>query len=418
VLEGVARARARYIAVKWGSPQWADGDVEFDAVCNARISSTIGEQKPGTPLNPDPTGNGRGIAYDGATTLYYTLAGDNNIYKISTAGVSSGAIPLAGRTFTCGALDWDPIAKQLWCGAYDLTGNVYTVSPATGVAAFKFAHVFGAGENCYGQPAGFIDGLAFDDDGSLWLSDDAATVLHHVDQLGVELAPLHSSTPNHPSTGLPGCNTGIEVVPGGYLELAMQAGPDTGPHVIVKVPKASPSGPIVVSFVALATNNPGIEDIAYDPNTFAPRCALWTNQFGADAVIRAYDVQCTRTIGYWKNHDVPSGFLPQYLGISDLDGHICTVVSTTAEVQNMMKQASSRDAANMLRAQLLAAKLNVAMGDIPVGDFPSILPIIADADALLGMHDCAPHTLQRGDDRAAATSLSGLLDAFNNKYDP
>ncbi len=42
-------------------------------------------------LPTGPTGNGRGIAFDG-TDLYYTRVGDPNIYRINTFGVLQATI--------------------------------------------------------------------------------------------------------------------------------------------------------------------------------------------------------------------------------------------------------------------------------------------------------------------------------------
>ena len=378
----------------------------------------IGTIKPGTPFTPDPSGNGRAVAFDGLTTLYYTRFPDVNIYMVTTGGVSLGPIPNPGRA-QCGSLSWDSGLGELWCGSYDGTGDVYTVHPGTGVATLQFTHAF-APDSCYGGFASpFIDGLAFDSsDSTIWLSGDAARTIYHVTSLGAVLGSF--TAPDHPNTGATGCSTGIEVAPGGFLELAMQTGPDQGPHVIAKIEKADDvnNPPIIVSFTALNTNNPGIEDIAYDAKTFEPRCALWTNQFGADVVLTAFDVQCTRTIGYWKNHsDDAVEFLPITLGDDDTDG-VCQTLADADDVEDILKAAKAKDAAVMLYAQLLAAKLNVAMGDIPEADLAAIGPVIKDADDLLGRNGCDPDTGKRGADRAEATALKSALDAFNNKYSP
>ncbi len=385
----------------------------------------IGTIKPGTPFTPDPSGNGRALAFDGLTTLYYTKTGDSNIYKVSTVGfVSMGPIPLAGRNYLCGGLSWD--GTDLWCGTYDGSSNVYKVNPVTGLGTFQFnanAVIPGgiAQDSCYGVGVeDFIDGLAFDaSDGTVWLSGDAARTVYHIDPTVPALLGSFTA-PDHPNTGATGCNTGIEVAPGGFLELAMQTGPDLGPHVIAKIEKRDDvnNPPIIVSFAALNTNNPGIEDVAYDAKTFAPRCALWTNQFGADVVLTAFDVQCTRTIGYWKTHsDHAIEFLPITLGDDDTDG-VCQTVADADDVEDILKAAKAKDAAAMLYAQLLAAKLNVAMGDIPAADLAAIGLVIEDADDLLGRNGCDPDTGRRGADRAEATALISALDAFNNKYSP
>ncbi len=381
----------------------------------------IGDIKPGTPFTPDPTGNGRAVAYDG-NILYYTIYPDTNIYKATTGGVSLGPIPNPGRA-QCGALSWDQNRGVLWCGSYDGSTNVYTVDPITGVETWQFDETaFGgmAQDSCYGAgDEDYIDGLAYDaSDDTIWLSGDATQTIYHVTTAGVFLGSF--TVPDHPSTGMTGCSTGIEVAPGGFLELAMQTGPDQGPHEIVKIEKAddvnNPS--IIVSFVALSSDIPGIEDICLDPDTFVPRCALWTNQFGSPNQLTAFDVQCTRTIGYWKTHpDDAEEFLPIDLGDDDTNG-VCETVVDAEDVYEIMKAAKAKDAEAMLKAQQLAAKLNVAMGDIPTADLAAITPIIADADELLGRNGCNPDTGKKGEDRAEATALIEELDAFNNLYSP
>src|SRR3989441_231390 len=242
---------------------------------------------------PSPTGNGRAVAFDGGTTLYYTRLGDVNIYRATTSGASLGPIPLPeeGGRVQCGALAWDSTAQQLWCGSYNGTGSVYTVNPSTGFASLQFTHAF-ANDSCYGAEGegASIDGLAFDpSDSTLWLSGDAARTLYHVTTAGGSIGAF--SVPFYPGSESLGCNTGIAVAPGGFIELALQRGADLGPHVIVKVSKSDPST-VVDSFVALTTDTPGIEDVEFDGVTFAPKCAVWANRFGTNQPLTAYEVGC------------------------------------------------------------------------------------------------------------------------------
>lgn len=394
----------------------------FTLASIGELGAEIGDIKDGTPFTPDPSGNGRAVAYDG-NILFYTISPDTNIYMVTPAGVSLGPIPNPGRTFLCGSLSWDPGRNTLWCGSYDSSTAVYTVDPVTGIATFQFDETaFGgiAQDSCYFTGAEkYIDGLAYDrSDDTLWLSGDAAETIYHVTTAGALLGSF--IVPNHPNSGTTGCSTGIEVAPGGYLELAMQTGADQGPHVVVKIEKddSIDNPPIIVWFTTLITNDPGVEGISYDPDTYAPKCALWTNQFGATNALTAFDVQCTRTIGYWKNHSEDAiEFLPIDLGDNDTNGS-CLTVADAVDVSMIMKAAKAKNAENMLYAQLLAAKLNVAMGDIPASDLADIMPIINDADDLLGRNGCDPDTGKKGEDRAEALALSYELDAFNNLYSP
>ena len=394
--------------------------------------AAIGDIKEGTPITPaDPnvTGNGRAVAYDDDGNLYYTVTGDSNIYKLTTAGMNLGPIPDPGRTFTCGALSWD--GTVLWAGTYDGYGvnstgdyvansaDVWTIDPVTGVATWQFNtyEAFGgfADDTCGGSLTGYMDGLAVDEDGTLWLSADLGRTIYHVQATGASIASY--PTPTRPTSTGCGCNAGIEVAPGGYLELALMGAPydpeGSNDHYLVKVAKTDPSGSLIVDFIV---NNP--EDLAYDADTYKPRAVIWINSWGASNNLTAYDVQVTRTLGYWKNHsDDAMEFLPITLGDNDQDG-VCKNVTTAAEVKTIMKAAKAKDTADMLYAQLLAAKLNVAMGDIPPADLAAIGPVIDAADELLGRNGCNPDTGRKGTDRAEATALISELDAFNNKYSP
>ena len=130
----------------------------------------IGEIKPGTPFTPDPTGNGRAVAYNGAGLLYYTRYPDTNIYQVTTLGVSLGPIANPGRV-QCGSLEWDPTTGDLWCGSYDGSSDVFTVNPITGFATAQlFYH-------------GGIVGFAFREQGkievaALIIPDELGGVIH------------------------------------------------------------------------------------------------------------------------------------------------------------------------------------------------------------------------------------------------
>lgn len=240
-------------------------------------------------FTPAPAGNGRAVAFDGATTLYYTFTTDQNIYMVTTAGVSLGAIPNPGpRGFTCGALAFD--GTDLWCGTYDGTGNVWTVDPITGNATFRFTFAF-APDNCFAQAPGFIDGLGLDSDGTLWLSDDGGRTIYHATAAGGVIAAF-------PTPG-GACNSGIEVV-GTNLSLVLFDDSSGANLRVVQVATSSPSGPLVLSFPAS-----GLEDLAFDEVTFAPQCVLWGNASGTDN-IAAFEIPCARPVAQCKDVTVPT----------------------------------------------------------------------------------------------------------------
>jgi hypothetical protein len=151
------------------------------------------------------------------------------------------------------------------------------------VAGPVFALPTAGSDSCYGSgAAGFIDGLAYDGNtDSLWISGDAARTIYHTTTAGVLLGT--SPVPATPG----GCNTGITVDGSQFLWLGAQSGPDTAPHFIVKVAKTNPS--VALASFVYSNSNPGPEGLALDLVTFAPKCALWTNQF-EQAVLKAWDL--------------------------------------------------------------------------------------------------------------------------------
>lgn len=240
----------------------------------------------GLGFTPSPSGNGRAVAFDPATgSLYYTITSSTNIFVTDANNTPAGSIS-PGIRF--GALAWDSTREVLWGGGYDFgeLGNVYQITPA-GLKTFQFNFV-PPGGNCYDQTPGFIDGLAYDeDDDTLWISDDAAFEVHHVDLSGNLIASY--ATPRNPRSGRRSCNTGI-AVDGDFLWLALQSGPDQAPHDIVKVAKANPTI-VLRSFSFSSTNIPGPEDLELDLVTVPGTVALWSNQFGVPNVLSLWKLR-------------------------------------------------------------------------------------------------------------------------------
>lgn len=371
-----------------------------------------------TPAAPGSLGNGRGIAYDGATTLYYTNSGDVDIYNMTTTGVDIGPILDPGRTHTCGALDYN--GTHIICGSYDGgVANYTSIDPTTGVETILFNSTqFGLSttpaDNCLFHSTNFIDGLAKDADGTYWTSDDLGEILYHVDANGDLLNSW--PVPSRAGATEPGCNSGI-AISGDFLELSLLAiepnDSGIGTPEIVKVSKDDPTT-VIVRFTPTTNLS---EDLSIDPNTFAPRNVVWVHEAGTGE-IKAYEVQVTRTIGFWKNHaDLAEseGFLPISLGDGTNVG-VCETVDDADDVEDVLKAHKGKNIIPKLKAQLLAAKLNVEIGAIPEPDATDLQTAIDAADVLLGLNNCSPDTGKNGADEAEARELHSILDAFNNKY--
>ncbi len=231
-------------------------------------------------ITPTPQGNGRAMAINPTTgELFYTIYGDTNIYVVTTSGTPVRTLS-SGVNF--GALSWEPKRGVLWGGAYDGSGRVYTIDPATGAATLQFTFPFPWGDNCFGQQPGYIDGLAYDPtDGSVWLSDDGGTLLFHTDRKGT----IKSTT----TIPFGACNTGIAVVRG-RLWLAILQDGSGSPSYFLLLDKANLGN--ILGQVPYNGPGAGPEGIAYDATTFTQsHCVLWTDNAGANNYLSAVSLQ-------------------------------------------------------------------------------------------------------------------------------
>jgi hypothetical protein len=248
-------------------------------MAQAAVGSTL------ATINPSPSGNGRAVAFDPAGGhLYYTNYPDPHIYVTDTSGhllqTLDPRIGGGGLNIMYGALSWQstPGGGFLWGGRYDGTGGVDQIDPNTGVVTPVFTFSFPAGDSCYAQASGLIDGLAYDNsDNTLWLGDDAARVFFHVTTTGTTIGSF--STPN----GL--CRSGI-AASSNFLWLGLQSGPDTAPYEIGRVAKSDPA--TLLQTIPVQDNGP--EGLALDHSTFPRKCALWTNQFGNTTILTAREL--------------------------------------------------------------------------------------------------------------------------------
>jgi DNA-binding beta-propeller fold protein YncE len=243
-------------------------------LCITNVASAGGPPAPFgsvlTSFTPAAVGNGRALAVNPKTgLLYYTNAGDTNIYVTDAAGTAIATLATS-PAHNYGALSWDSKRGVLWGGRYDGSGAVDQIDPTIGADTFQFAYAFPPGDSCYLSPPGFTDGLAYDRvTDTLWLSDDNAKTIFHVTLTGATI----SSSPVPAGR----CNTGIASA-GQFLWLALQSGPDTPPFDLVHVAKSDPS--TVLSDIPFVSGGAGPEGIAVDRKSFVPNCTVWTNQYG------------------------------------------------------------------------------------------------------------------------------------------
>ena len=185
-----------------------------------------------------------------------------------------------------GALAYDAGRGTLYGGHYDLAnrkpqlaGNVYEITTGTSPSVTKlFRYPFTGSTTCAGGDPKAINGLE-DVAGGLVLSADLAKQAFITTRLGADVSSF--------STVAAGadCNSGIARDHEG-LWLASLATSDSTTFVHTSMTGA-PDG---VRFTV-----PGYraQDIEFDDVTFAPKCALWTNQATSTVPqVRAYQVPC------------------------------------------------------------------------------------------------------------------------------
>ncbi|HEU6445372.1 MAG TPA: PxKF domain-containing protein [Gaiellaceae bacterium] len=267
------------------------GDVPDVTNVTPGTSPDTGTQLRSFPL-PQPFGgtsvNGRAIAFDGRD-LWATFgpnssnAMDGKLYKVTTTGT---LLRTENIGTPLGALAYDPERGTLYGGHYDLAnrkpqlaGNVYEITTGTIPTVTKlFRYPFTGATTCAGGDPKAINGLE-DLEGGFVLSADLAKQAYITTRLGVDVSSF--------STVAAGadCNSGIARDHEG-LWLASLATSDSTTFVHTSKTGA-PDG---VTFTV-----PGYraQDIEFDDVTFAPKCALWTNQATSTVPqVRAYQVPC------------------------------------------------------------------------------------------------------------------------------
>jgi hypothetical protein len=116
--------------------------------------------------------------------------------------------------------------------------------------------------------------------------------------------------------------------------------------------------------------------------------------------VRALAVNCTFTLGFWKNHASAWPVTSLTLGAATF--------TEDQAIDLLRTPPRGGDASIILAHQLIAAKLNLAQG----ADGSSVAMTIADADALLTAHPVG--SKPGGADRDQMVALSSTLDDFNS----
>lgn len=240
------------------------------------------------------TGNGRGVAFDG-TNLWYTVVGDPHVYKVSTTGTALGSILVGTGTESAGGpLAWD--GSHLWTADYSApSSKLFEIDPTSGAILGGTCDFVAANPANPAVPgpkgiSDFPDGLDFGD-GTFWMSGEGGSNPgNFVAQLNMSCSILSSFVAPLALTGTDGVS-GNALVPdpfnGDKLWNAVPGeGNPSGPHIFQTDTAGVPTG---LDFPAIHLT----EDLAFDPITFAPKCAVWANEATTGANhLTAYEVPC------------------------------------------------------------------------------------------------------------------------------
>jgi hypothetical protein len=234
------------------------------------------------------TGNGRGIAFDGAN-LWYTIVGDPHVYHVTTTGTFLGSIVVGAPGASGGPLGWD--GSALWTADYSITSKILRVDPTSGAALSSCDFVAANPGNPAVTSAGtgignYPDGLDWDTtDHAVWLSAEGG---FNPGNWVAELDPtscLVLKSFQAPASGNDGAS-GLAFVADPFNgDKLWQAHPDV-PDIF----QTDLTGAISVpAFPATHLT----EDLAFDPVTFAPKCAVWANEATTGPNhLTAYEVPC------------------------------------------------------------------------------------------------------------------------------
>jgi hypothetical protein len=241
-----------------------------------------------------------GIAFDGKN-LWYSQPCDctADIFQTTPNGILLNTLTELKQA---GALAWD--GSHLWVGIAASKGVtcaagvpgcalLYEVDVSTGfvLKTIDISSIFAADQEC-----NFIDGLDYDSStGTFWVSPDIGCAnvfttnpcgigfVYNVDSSGNLIKRLQLSF------GVAGANK-----VGSNLYLVSCPSPGVPGRPIIKT---TLDGTVISTFttVSVSGHHENAEDLAFDPVTFAPACALWAVQdYGVpfDASIAAYQIPC------------------------------------------------------------------------------------------------------------------------------
>jgi len=241
-----------------------------------------------------------GVAFDGHNLWYADPCRcTSDIFETSTTGVLLNTLHEVNQA---GGLAWD--GTKLWAGSFLANAVTCTagstrcaylteidVSTGNPVSVVDLSSIFAADQEC-----GLINGVGFDPGtGTFWVVPNPGC-LNAVGIDGCSTAFIY----NVDSTGtllqrikVPYGAFSAEKV-GSYLYISSCKVPPFPQRPIFKT---TLDGTVVSSFstVSVSGQREDAEDLAFDPVTFTPSCALWVMQlygFPFDASLASYQIAC------------------------------------------------------------------------------------------------------------------------------
>lgn len=230
-------------------------------------------------VNLPVAGVGVSVAVDCFGNVYYTLAGDGNLYQMDKDGTLLATLPILDAAGN--SLEIDEMAFQNSGGAGTLWGqlhgsnpiDVYTIDPLTGAATLAFT-------SATISLGTFRDGIAFDaSDNSIWISGDVSTTIEHYDLVGTLLGSI---TPTDAAGNIMGVISGITIGTGDLMYCGRN-----GLVEIVQIKKST--GEFISSFAS-----PGgarDEGLECDAVNFAPLLALWSREFNPPGFLSVIEIE-------------------------------------------------------------------------------------------------------------------------------
>ncbi|MGG3571870.1 hypothetical protein ABES80_05115 [Bacillus gobiensis] len=233
-------------------------------------------------------GFGRAVAFDGQF-LYLTRVGDRNIHRVTTTGTFVSSIP---TRIDYGALKFDSTEGVFWAGGFEGTSDIDKISISGDEAAVL--DTINYSDTVPLDPddrfPGFVSGITVDPaTDTLFFSTNLGGSVYNIRKDGSFISSFQTPPQDGFSSRVTGVESdGINL----WLNLVINLGNEFN-DVRVYTVQTDTAGNETSNRFLSGTGFEVTEDLEFDNITFAPRCALWSNEgsFGGTG-IRAFVIPC------------------------------------------------------------------------------------------------------------------------------